>query len=81
MEYVSVVFVLLYFGCYVVLCVKKIKKKKIVDNKKKKKNTYEAATDAIRFTPVTMQCDTISIRHNAISMRWKNLIDLLGYFK
>ncbi len=27
-------------------------------------DTYEAASDAIRFTPITMQCD--SIQHNAI---------------
>ncbi len=25
-------------------------------------DTYEAASDAIQFTPVTMQCDSISIR-------------------
>ncbi len=34
-------------------------------------DTYKAASDAIRFTPVTMQCDLISFQHNAIRCNGK----------
>ncbi len=34
-------------------------------------DTYEAASDPIRFTPITMQCDSISIQHNAIRCNGK----------
>ncbi len=41
------------------------------------KDTYEAGTttDAIRFTPVTMQCNPISIKHNAIRCNAENMIN------